>query len=332
MQNPLPGVAVEVSRGKRWLSSVETLAEARAEAWRQFEASGSGSFDDFLAESPALQAELQRAADILGSALDALEAERTTAELPATGLLEYAEAFMARIDRSAKPRRYANFRTLSRRLREFADSRAVADFALSGFDSAFVQEFAVWLGEQRLMNTTVATYMRLLMALFNAAVSEGLARGCHPFRGLELDTLRVVPQPGGEAVLTSDDVVRLREADVQGRKALETVRGILLTAYETGLGLSQILDLRPADVKPDGLLCGTSLLPISQWLRERLTADLAADYCFYPSATIKKGSPRDKKKLEKRYEGRRVALARQLGMMPRLSMVGLQRLRKASAG
>lgn len=328
LPSPTPGVAITVSDGKRCLSMVEPLEERYAAAWIEYNRSGLYAFESFLDSKKGLKDSYHKSADILASALDTISLNQNKACI-SKGLLEYAVIFLGRINAAESPRRHSNFGTLIGKLREFTAGMGCDDIALSEIDGNTIGRFVGFLETSGLMNTTVATYIRLLKALYNAAVREGVMPDAKPFGGMQLHALDIVPRPLG-SLLTDADVDTLRHADLAGLDGLETARRILLTAYETGLNLSQILDLKPSQLLTEGLLYGTRLIPVSAELRQVLSSDSEADYCFYPSASLK-GRPRDKKKLERRYEGRRIALARRLGMMPRLSIVGLLRLRKLAA-
>mgnify|MGYP004445169729 FL=1 len=168
------------------------------------------------------------------------------AQLPFFGFMQGVIDGLAAAGKEGTARKY---RSAMRSFERFNGGR---DLMLYEVDAELVEAYERWLAAAGVCMNTASFYMRILRAVVNRAVRQGLVAQTHPFervytgvaetrkRAVDLDALR-----------------RIKGADLGGDARLEFARDLfLLSFYCRGMAFVDIAYLRKSDLA-DGYLCYT---------------------------------------------------------------------------
>ncbi len=118
------------------------------------------------------------------------------------------------------------------------------DLRLSSFRAEVVDGYAEWLASRGVVRNTVSFYMRILRAVYNRAVEEGLIGQAYPFRHVYTGVDRTRKRAVDENV-----VVRLQNLDLSATPPLALSRDLFVFSYCTrGMAFVDIAFLKKKDV------------------------------------------------------------------------------------
>ena len=134
-------------------------------------------------------------------------------------------------------------------LRSFQQFRKAADIPLPEIDSRLMAAYEAWLGSHGLCPNSRSFYLRILRAVYNRAVEQGLTPQRFPFkytytgverthkRAIELSTMR-----------------KIKELELRNGSTLELARDMFLFSFYTrGMAFVDMAYLRKQDLRGDTL-------------------------------------------------------------------------------
>lgn len=141
-------------------------------------------------------------------------------------------------------------RNYRRTLNSFAGFLNGADIPFSLLDEQLVSRYNDWLQRRRIVRNTVSFYMRVLRAVFNKAVREGVVPQNYPFQHVYTGVDRTRKRAVGE-----EAVVRLRRLNLEHSPSLALARDIFIFSYcARGMAFIDIAFLRRQDIA-GGAIC-----------------------------------------------------------------------------
>ena len=146
--------------------------------------------------------------------------------------------------------RLGTARNYRRTLNSFAGFLNGADIPFSLLDEQLVSRYDDWLRRRRIVLNTVSFYMRVLRAVFNKAVREGIVSQSSPFRNVYTGVDRTRKRAVGE-----ETVIRLRRLNLEHSPSLALARDIFIFSYcARGMAFVDIAFLRKQDIA-GGAIC-----------------------------------------------------------------------------
>ena len=131
-------------------------------------------------------------------------------------------------------------RNYRRTLNSFSGFLNGADIPFSLLDERLVGRYNDWLQRRRIVRNTVSFYMRVLRAVFNKAVREGIVPQSSPFRNVYTGVDRTRKRAVGE-----ETVIRLRRLNLEHSPSLALARDIFIFSYcARGMAFVDIAFLR----------------------------------------------------------------------------------------
>ena len=135
-------------------------------------------------------------------------------------------------------------RNYRRTLNSFSGFLNGADIPFSLLDERLVGRYNDWLQRRRIVRNTVSFYMRVLRAVFNKAVREGIVPQSSPFRNVYTGVDRTRKRAVGE-----ETVIRLRRLNMEHSPSLALARDIFIFSYcARGMAFVDIAFLRKQDI------------------------------------------------------------------------------------
>ena len=135
-------------------------------------------------------------------------------------------------------------RNYRRTLNSFSGFLNGADIPVSLLDERLVGRYNDWLQRRRIVRNTVSFYMRVLRAVFNKAVREGIVPQSSPFRNVYTGVDRTRKRAVGE-----ETVIRLRRLNLEHSPSLALARDIFIFSYcARGMAFVDIAFLRKQDI------------------------------------------------------------------------------------
>ena len=135
-------------------------------------------------------------------------------------------------------------RNYRRTLNSFSGFLTGADIPFSLLDERLVGRYNDWLQRRRIVRNTVSFYMRVLRAVFNKAVREGIVPQSSPFRNVYTGVDRTRKRAVGE-----ETVIRLRRLNLEHSPSLALARDIFIFSYcARGMAFVDIAFLRKQDI------------------------------------------------------------------------------------
>ena len=153
----------------------------------------------------------------------------------------FVEKQIACLRADGKLGRARNYR---RTLNSFSGFLNGADIPFSLLDERLVGRYNDWLQRRRIVRNTVSFYMRVLRAVFNKAVREGIVPQSSPFRNVYTGVDRTRKRAVGE-----ETVIRLRRLNLEHSPSLALARDIFIFSYcARGMAFVDIAFLRKQDI------------------------------------------------------------------------------------
>ena len=111
--------------------------------------------------------------------------------------------------------------------------------------SALVKSYELWLKAKGVSLNTVSFYMRILRAVYNRAVNEGLATDLHPF-GHVYTGVAKTPKRG----ITTADITKILRLDLSASASRAFARDVFMFSFYTrGMSLIDIAKLKTDNIK-----------------------------------------------------------------------------------
>ena len=135
-----------------------------------------------------------------------------------------------------------NYRAALGSFRRFSDGE---DVMLEAIDHVLMEDYQSYLKQKELAPNSISFYMRILRAVYNRAVEEGLTQDRKPFRNVFTGTEKTVKR-----AISLSDVKRIKNLELSSRPNLEFARDIFLFLfYCRGMSFIDAVFLKKTDVK-----------------------------------------------------------------------------------
>lgn len=143
----------------------------------------------------------------------------------------------------------ANYRHTLDSFSSFAESENIGNVTLSLITETLMERYEAWLQSRGLKRNTTSFYMRILRAVYNLAVKQGLVSQAYPFRkvytGIDLTHKRAA---GEEAIKA------LNNLDLTDKPKLQLAKDLFLFSFATcGMPFVDMAYLKRSDIK-DGYI------------------------------------------------------------------------------
>lgn len=312
---PTRSVTTTASDGRFRVAVSLPVEDVARNDWKSFEGSGFADPERFINSHTRLKEKLSQSILILESTLRQINTSNAAFD-SGTGFVAYgrqlAESLRAEAGTESRRRKYTS---VLRRFERFLATEGLDDVMLANLDRDIIDRFNQSLADERMMATTIGFYNRILHAIYNNAVREGLVIQADPFGNVEMNGARIEARHPRQ--LTVAELDRLFAADLSDAPELARVRDILRVAYLTGLTFVQIVNLRHRDLTP----ALTAILhPSTPGAAPEFDPDA---YIFYPDIV---GTPRPMARLRNDYFRAQQALAARLGLHGLLSIPRVRHL------
>lgn len=167
--------------------------------------------------------------------------------------------------------------TYTSALHSFRNFRHGEDIMLDSITTELMEAYEAWHHRRGVTPNTVSFYMRILRAVYNRAVDEGVIENRNPFRkvytGIDKTVKRALPL----AVIR-----KIRALDLSEVPAVEYARDMfMMSFYLRGMSFIDMAFLRKADLR-DGYVTYRRR-KTGQLLRVRWTAEMQAILDKYPA-------------------------------------------------
>lgn len=113
-------------------------------------------------------------------------------------------------------------------LRSFSAFREGKDIDFNTITSHLIKQYECYLKAKSLCNNTISFYMRLLRAVYNRAVSEGLTMQNYPFKGVYVGVDKTIKR-----AVSSKIISQLKRLDLSAKKDLELSRDLFMFSFYT---------------------------------------------------------------------------------------------------
>ncbi|WP_099292291.1 site-specific integrase [Butyricimonas sp. Marseille-P3923] len=136
-------------------------------------------------------------------------------------------------------------------LKSFKDFRQGQDIRLNEISASLVKQFENYLKSKGVCLNTISFYMRILRAVYNKAVGNGLIREDHfPFRKVFTGVERTVKR-----AITRETVSRLLELDLRRKPNLDFARDLFLfSMFTRGMAFVDVAHLLKTDIVGDEIV------------------------------------------------------------------------------
>lgn len=146
-------------------------------------------------------------------------------------------------------RKYGTATTYSSTLKSFMRFLNFQDISLNRIDPDLIKSYEDYLSEIGLTKNTISFYMRVLRAVFNKAVENGLVEQSQPFCNVYTGIAKTQKR-----AVSIKEIRKIITADLSQQPSLEFARDIFMFSFYTrGMSFVDIAYLRPENIK-DGYL------------------------------------------------------------------------------
>ncbi|MCM1502945.1 MAG: site-specific integrase [Bacteroidales bacterium] len=160
-------------------------------------------------------------------------------------------AFMnARICSLLSAGRYGTARNYMRARSSFAMFLGGVDIPLSAVTEQLMSGYSAFLSERGIVRNSVSFYMRILRAVYNRALRQGIVDQAFPFRGVYTGVDRTRKRAVDESMIQVLASLRLLQGSY-----LDLARDIFIFSYcMRGMAFVDVVYLRRSDIR-DGVVC-----------------------------------------------------------------------------
>ncbi len=119
------------------------------------------------------------------------------------------------------------------------------DIMLEAIDHVLMEDYQSYLKQQELTPNSISFYMRILRAVYNRAVEDGLTQDRKPFRNVFTGMEKTVKR-----AISLSDIKRIKSLELSSRSSLEFARDIFLFLfYCRGMSFIDVVFLKKTDVR-----------------------------------------------------------------------------------
>lgn len=166
-------------------------------------------------------------------------------------LFNYFNAAIARLKRNGKLSTADNYKSTLNNFKKFLTGRASCDngsnchdMMIDNLNSGIMEDYEAWLHRRGITPNTSSFYIRILRAVYNRAVDEGIIENQNPFRrvytGVDKTIKRAIP---------IEAIKRLRMLDLIASPRLDYARDMfLMSFYLRGMSFIDMAYLRKTDL------------------------------------------------------------------------------------
>lgn len=160
--------------------------------------------------------------------------------------LKFAGNIISQLQKNGQHKTWQHYRST---LNSFMRFRKDKDFPIAQMDAMMMESYEAYLKQEDVSRNTSSFYMRILRAIHNRAVEQGLIIQKHPFRhvytGIDKTRKRAVP---------FDIIKQIKRLDLKGSPSTDLAKDVfLLSFYLRGISFIDLVHLRKTNVK-DGYL------------------------------------------------------------------------------
>lgn len=167
----------------------------------------------------------------------AMEREKWQKKEAASGLLGFMVRVITRLREYGREGTAEKYRSA---MRSFSTFRGGADIGLAEVDSELMEAYQAWLRRRGVTANTVSFYARILRAVYNRAVEQGLTADRRPFRHVYTGIGKTVKR-----ALPLDIIRKIKELDLSASPAMSFARDMfMLSFYFRGMSLVDMAFLR----------------------------------------------------------------------------------------
>ena len=135
--------------------------------------------------------------------------------------------------------------TYAATLASFRKFRNDEDVMIHAMDSDLIERYQAYLSANGLTPNTISFYMRVLRAVYNRAVDNGIVEQCHPFRHVYTGVAKTVKR-----ALPLKAIKAIKMLDISDNHRLEFARDMfLLSFYTRGMSFIDIAFLKKENLK-----------------------------------------------------------------------------------
>ncbi len=139
--------------------------------------------------------------------------------------------------------------TYTAAMRSFMAFRESKDISWDCITPAIVRSYEAWLKSKGVSLNTVSFYMRILRAVYNRAVTEGLTADTHPFGHVYTGVAKTAKRG-----ISTDDIAKILHLDLSASPSRAFARDIFMFSFYTrGMSLIDIAKLKTDNIK-NGIL------------------------------------------------------------------------------
>lgn len=162
-------------------------------------------------------------------------------------LYDFMETEILRLKRTGRVRTSETYRTTLNCFRLYREGK---DILLSDITSCEMQMFEGYMTGRGLCQNTTSFYMRILRAVYNRAVEDGVVEQRNPFRHVYTGIDRTVKR-----TVSVSCIRRIRDLKLPSGTSLALARDMFMFSFYTrGMSFVDIAFLRKSDIR-DGLIC-----------------------------------------------------------------------------
>lgn len=161
-------------------------------------------------------------------------------------LFSYMQSVIVMLKQRNKPRTAETYKAARNSFKKFRNDE---DIMLDAIDASLMESYEAYLKERGNTPNTISFYMRILRAVYNRAVDDGIMESRNPFRhvytGVEKTVKRALP---------FQTMKKIKALDLSGQPQAAYARDIFLFSFYTrGMSFVDMAYLRKSDLK-NGIL------------------------------------------------------------------------------
>ena len=135
--------------------------------------------------------------------------------------------------------------TYTATMKSFMASREGKDISWDSVTSALGKSYEVWLKTKGVSLNTISFYMRILRAVYNRAVNEGLTADLHPFGQVYTGVAKTAKRG-----ISTADIAKIMHLDLSASPSRAFARDIFMFSFYTrGMSLIDIAKLKTDNIK-----------------------------------------------------------------------------------
>lgn len=175
----------------------------------------------------------------------------TSAKKTGGNLSDYVFCLTQSLKNAHRNSQARSFSSLQSSLREFAKTDEVK---FSDIDAGFVLDYAGWLKQTGITESTQSFYLRTLRTVLNKAQKDGLAK-VSPEWFIDVNTRIYKPSDSMDTKPSRDVLLKIENLDLPSNEPLALVRDMFMFGfYCEGMELVDIANLTSANIKDDILV------------------------------------------------------------------------------